>query len=118
MGGALHREMADSAHGKRWGTDSAEARNPSGGRDQPYTLQSLPALCFRSLDDEGASPAPVVSVCRRWARALSEQARSGSRDGQAASPARGVRPRNASDQNENRLLQGRTSKANSSERHI
>src|SRR5208337_2282387 len=34
-----------------------------GWRDQPYTFQSLPALRLRPLDDEGAPPPPVVSVC-------------------------------------------------------
>src|SRR5208283_1250763 len=63
MGGALHREMADSADGKRRETHSAVARHPSGRRDQPYTFQSLPALRLRPLDDEGAPPPPVVSVC-------------------------------------------------------
>ena len=63
MGGALHREMADSADGKRRETHSADARHPSGWRDQPYTFQSLPALRLRPLDDEGAPPPPVVSVC-------------------------------------------------------
>ena len=37
MGGALHRKMADSADGKRRETCSANARNPSGRRDQSYT---------------------------------------------------------------------------------
>ena len=75
----------------------------------PNTSCSVPArrIGTRSLDDTAAPRPPVVSICRRWVGALPERARSPGTQDRASSTVGRMPPRNASDENQDRLLQGR-----------
>jgi group II intron reverse transcriptase/maturase len=72
-------------------------------------------ITVRSLDDTGAPRPTVVSICRRWAGPLPDRARSSGSQGKASrSPGR-VPLGDASNENQDRLLQRREAQRHVSE---
>jgi site-specific DNA recombinase len=63
-------------------TPSGTSQKPSyllrSGSSEPNFGEHFYALCIRSLDGADTSGSPVVSICRRWAGALPQRARSAS----------------------------------------
>ena len=80
---------------------------PQGGVVSPILANLFLHLHVRSLDDTAAPRPPVVSICRRWVGALPERARSSGTEDRASSTVGRMPPGNASDENQDRLLQGR-----------
>src|SRR5215218_114421 len=107
MGGSLHRKVADRTddHGG-WGAGRANPWYTSGRCGQPRAGQSVPALCVRSVDDTDTPGTSVVPVCGRWAGALPDRAGGTGRYGRASGPAGAMPPGDASDKDQDRLLQG------------
>jgi site-specific DNA recombinase len=77
-----------------------------GRGEQPRAGQFVPALCVRSVDDTDTPGTSMVSVCRRRAGTLPERTRGTGRHGRASGPLGGVPPGDASDKDQDRLLQG------------
>src|SRR4051812_37653739 len=73
---------------------------------QPGTGESLPALCVRSLEGADAPGASVVWVCRRRTGALPNGARGADHPGRPPDPSGGMPAGAASDEDQDRLLQG------------